>query len=483
MEEKNQETQEKITENIQEMPNIDSAIPRKMLERKTRKQLYEPVLRTIIYVGLVLIVSIVTYLITVRTMVGNSSDDALRGINALEQAVDKNAYYLGADGYFDKEKMVTAALKAYIDASNDPYAEYMTADEFAAFVSSNAGNSEGIGITVAACNVVIDGQKRGALQIVAVNENTPAAAAGLLTGEYIVSAFDAEADEWVTLPTTDTAGFTVAYYTVVNLIRQGEIGTSVQMTVLAQGGETAADIRELSVVREKVETKSVYWKISDADTSVGIVRLTEFNLNTPEQFKKAMNALTNKGITSFVLDLRGNPGGDLLSVKAIATYFLSAGNVIVTKVNRDGKDMTPYVAEAKKYTGSYAPCSVEKDEVGMYASYHFAVLVDNGTGSAAEILTSVFRDYQLGAVIGTTTYGKGIVQTYYSLAEYGFNGYVKLTSYGYLPASGISYHGIGIAPMDEYYVELSAEAKQYNVFLRPEAIDNQVQAAISYLKK
>ena len=357
-----------------------------------------------------------------------------------------------------------------------PEPEFLTAADYAEYMKSNAGESEGIGVMVSAANVTANGKKTGALQIVAVTENSPAEEADLRPGDYIVETLDETTGKWFSLPVTSSASFVSDYYTMLDMVK-GAPDSQTHLHILRPSGGGFLDFPDVAVTRKAIDAKSVYWQISTTDPSVGIIRLTEFNLNTPLQFKDGMDVMISRGIEKFVIDLRGNPGGDLLSVKAVASFFLKNGDDIVTKVDRNGKVLTPYHAEVKSYTGAYTPCTMTKEDLGRYRGYDYVVLVDNNTASAAEILTSVFRDYELAPIVGTTTYGKGIVQTFYSLADYGYNGYVKLTSYAYLPPKGECYHGIGIDPSEGLEVEL----RQYNIFLRPEDADNQLQKGLEIL--
>ena len=129
---------------------------------------------------------------------------------------------------------------------------------------------------------------------------------------------------------------------------------------------------------------------------------------------------------------------------------------------------------------SYAGCDITRKDIGKYKDLKFAVITNGNTASAAELFTATVRDYDLGPIVGETTYGKGCMQSIFSLSYYGFDGGLKLTTKMYFPASGEGYHGIGITP--DVPVELSEEAKQYNIYVLPEQLDNQLQTAIDQLK-
>ena len=117
----------------------------------------------------------------------------------------------------------------------------------------------------------------------------------------------------------------------------------------------------------------------------------------------------------------------------------------------------------------------------MFADLNMVVLCNNNTASAAEVFTASLRDHKNVTIIGKTTYGKGIMQRYFSLADESagaFDGYIKMTTHAYVTACGVTYHEIGIAPTEGYDIELSEEAQQYHFYLLPESVDNQLQKAI-----
>ena len=117
----------------------------------------------------------------------------------------------------------------------------------------------------------------------------------------------------------------------------------------------------------------------------------------------------------------------------------------------------------------------------MYAKLDMVVLCNENTASTAEVFTATLRDYGLAETVGVTTFGKGIMQSFIALSDYGnFTGYVKMTTYAYVTKCGVTYHDIGITPTET--VELSEQAKEYHFYVLPQAVDNQLQAAIARLR-
>ena len=137
--------------------------------------------------------------------------------------------------------------------------------------------------------------------------------------------------------------------------------------------------------------------------------------------------------------------------------------------------------EVISYAGNYKDCSIEKSDIGKYRDLKFAVLTNGSTASAAELFTSVLKDYGLSITVGTTTYGKGTMQSTFSLASYGYGGALKLTTKYYYPPISESYDGVGIEP--DVSVELDDALEGKNIYTIKDAEDNQIQAAIEELYK
>ncbi|MBE6702837.1 MAG: PDZ domain-containing protein [Ruminococcaceae bacterium] len=348
-------------------------------------------------------------------------------------------------------------LKAYAAATGDRYATYYTEEEYQELLAENSGTIVGIGITT------MEDAEYHDILVVDVLPNSPAMEAGLLPGDRIISIGDGDNQKQVA---------EVGYSLAVGLLR-GEAGSTAVFSVVRNGAELA-----FSVVRAEVTLRSVSGRVCETDHTVGYVRITGFDTVTPRQFKEVMNDLIGKGCDHFVFDVRSNPGGDLKSINAILSYFLQNGETILSTVKKDGST-TVYKVAAASYTGDYADCSVSAEEIGMYRGYPMAVLTNGYTASAAELFTAVLKDYGLATVVGETTYGKGILQGVYGLAQWGFQGAIKLTTGYYNPPSGVNYDGVGIKPHAQ--VSLSEAALSKNLYLLSESEDDQLKTAINYI--
>ena len=373
------------------------------------------------------------------------------------------------EGY-DEGKMAEAILDAYVVATGDLYAEYLNAEEYVAFFEERSGEFVGIGVSIVNNEIVIDGNTYKVMEIISVFKGSPAIENGVTVGDYIMYV---EHEDEMTL--VDTIGYTKALDSML-----GETDSLAKFVVYRPTGSDYEEI-EFSIPRRRVESESVTYKVSETDKNVGIISITGFDLTTPTQFKEAVNKLRDvHKVKYFVFDLRNNPGGSLDSIETVLTYFLNAGDEIVSTEYADGsKDSS--IARAKRYESKYSGYDVAQSEIGMYKDLDFIVLTNGNTASAAELFTATMRDYGLARIVGKTTYGKGCMQTLYPLDSMGIEGGLKLTVAMYYSASKTVYHGTGIVP--DYEIDLSDEAKKINFFILPEEKDAQLQKAIELLTK
>lgn len=355
----------------------------------------------------------------------------------------------------DGQALLDEMLKAYAEATGDKYAAYYTDEELAELMSDMNGESAGIGISVT------EDAETGNILVVQVFPGSPAEAAGVCAGDLIVRIGTIETGENVS-----DLGYDVAYPKLI-----GEIGTRADFVVSRNGA-----LVEFSIVRAKFTAVSVTSSVSQKSPNVGVVSITQFDANTPAQFKTEMNALITAGCDRFVFDVRNNPGGEQKSVMAVLSYFLQEGDTIMSVVSKDGST-TYYYAEETSYDGDFASCNVQKDEIGMYRDYPIVVLTNGYTASAGELFTAGLADYDLATVVGTNTYGKGVIQSIISLEQWGYEGGVKLTVGYYAPPSGENYDGKGILP--DVVVELDEAVKGKNLLLLTEQEDNQLSCAIA----
>lgn len=374
----------------------------------------------------------------------------------------------------DEEALITGVLKGYVAATGDVYAEYFTAEELADQNASNNGEMCGIGVSVVNGILNLNGVDYQVITIANVYPDSPAEAAGVLPGDHIM--YIGKGEDKITV---HSVGYTQALDRL-----KGEEGTECAFTVLRRpaGSEEGVPYEEveISAIRQKFTTRSVVFRHYGEDKTVGVIRITGFDNTTRDQFVEAVETLKAEGCQSYVLDLRGNPGGLLSSVEDVLVFFLQEDDVIITTKNASGKEMSDSVTLNKAGKLMCGTGQLTVEDIGKYRDLKISVLVNEYSASAAELFTSNIRDYELGKIVGTKTYGKGCGQTTYSLAKYGLDGGLKLTTFYYSSPKGDYYDGVGITP--HVQVELSEEAQKYNINLLPDELDNQLAAAVASMK-
>ena len=226
------------------------------------------------------------------------------------------------------------------------------------------------------------------------------------------------------------------------------------------------------------------YRVSDLSVNgqkAGVIKITGFDLTTPDMFEKAMDELIAAGCGYFVFDVRYNPGGDLASITAVLSFFLRKGDTVIRTVDRSGSEEKTTVAPVT-LTGNYEGCSVSAEDIGKYreaALGHSAVLANGSTASAADLFTSSLKDSGISLIVGEKTFGKGSMQSVFNLAFYGFPGGLKFTTKMYFPPLSEGYDGIGIEP--DLTVEPSEYMKSKNIFDIADKDDVQLTAAIDRL--
>lgn len=399
------------------------------------------------------------------------SDFNVAELDVLAALFERYSYYAGK---VSEKELLTAVLKAYAEATGDRYAEYYTKEEYDALTAENMGDHVGIGVNVIQTEAEINGRSYSVFQVIAVYQNGPAANSGLQVGDLIY----AVKSEDVLLTIDEIGGFSKAIALV-----KGEEGTVAELSVFRENAE-GYEVIPFAIVRDSFESISVTHRLIENDPTSAVIHISNFDLTTPHQLKTAVLELKSAGVSHFVLDVRNNPGGDLQSIKAVLTYFLQPGDMILSAIDRTGKTVTTYKAEPMLFLNEYVSCNVSAEEIGMFADLDMVVLCNENTASAAEVFTATVRDYGLAPIVGVKTFGKGIMQSFLPLSRMGdYTGYVKMTTYAYVTKCGVTYHEIGISPSEGCLVELSEEAKQYNFYLLPQGADNQLQAALAQFFK
>ena len=364
------------------------------------------------------------------------------------------------DRYFlfeeDPEAVEDGIYTGLMYGLGDPYSVYYNEENYASLLEDTSGEYCGIGA------MVQQDLTTGIMTVVKVFEGSPALEAGMLPGDVIY-----EVDgENVTGRELDL---------VVNENIRGEEGTQVTVTVLR--GETAEEV-ELTMERRQVEVTTVESQMLDEKT--GYIYVMQFEMVTGGQFKEAVDRLEDQGMEQLIVDLRGNPGGVLDAAVEMLAYILPEDRMdgmLIYTADKDGKGDRYFCRDGKivmESDSGYVTAGYPMED-GHQLDLPLAVLVNGSSASAAEVFTGAVMDYDAGIVVGTQTFGKGIVQ---SLVPLGDGTAVKLTTAHYYTPSGFDLHGEGLTP--DVIVDLDEELKTQAVVELDE--DNQVQAAIEALE-
>lgn len=332
----------------------------------------------------------------------------------------------------DNKKMLDGMLYGMTAALGDPYTTYLDKERFKKVMEDTDGSYVGIGVSV------LQDPDDGFLQIMQVFEGSPAEAAGL------------QGQDKITMVNEESmAGLESAE--VIKKIK-GPANTKVNIKVYRASEKKSLTIE---VKRDKIVMDTVKSKMME--DKIGYIQITGFDGVTKEQFLEEYRQLVKEGMNGLVVDLRNNPGGRLDIVNDILDEFLPQG--IIT-----------YTIDAQGVRTEY------KTKDNKYFNKPLAVLVNGNSASASEIFSGAVKDYGVGSIVGTTTFGKGKVQTIYPLRD---GSALKLTISKYYTPNGDYIHGTGIEP--NVKVELPEEYKYRTVI--PEEVDQQLDAARELIEK
>lgn len=332
-------------------------------------------------------------------------------LNAIDSVLE--SFYFGD---VDDESAKDNIYKAYLSSYGDKYTMYYTADEYKALKESTNGKFYGIG---AVCQL----SGEGGVLLVDVYDNGAGYQAGLRSGDRVVN--------------VDGRDITDMELSSAVALIKGDKGTSVTLEVI-RGTERLT----FSAVRDAVEAKTVSYTL--LDNNIGYLSISQFEEVTTKQFKAAVEDLQSQGMKGLVIDIRNNPGGLLDTVVGMLKYMLPDGLIVYTEDKQGNR---------KEYKGQ------DNDEFNL----PLAVIVNGNSASASEIFAGAIQDYGKGTIIGTQTYGKGIVQTVKPLTD---GSAIKFTIAKYFTPKGQDIHGKGVTP--DMVVEYDTDAD----------VDTQLDAAI-----
>lgn len=346
-------------------------------------------------------------------------------IRQIEKTLD--TYYVED---YDKELAEELMYTGLAAGVGDPYTYYLSADSLAEQMEKNSGHFVGIGVEIYAGD-------DGYIVVSSVTPGGPAEAAGILAEDKITE--------------VDGESITGKIAADVSALVKGEAGTDVTLTIFR---ESTGEVLEKTVTRQDIQVKTVSWRMMD--DNIGYIAITNFRENTYSQFKEALDMLEAEGMEKLVLDLRNNTGGLVKSAHEIGEELLPEGIMVYT-MDKDGNREDTLCDD-------------------VYNDVPLVVLVNGNSASAAEILAGAIQDTGRGQLIGTTTFGKGLVQRLFTLPD---GSGLNVTIQKYYTPNGTSIHGVGITP--DYEVELPEEyAQQTNI---PAEADTQLQKAVEVLSE
>ena len=338
-----------------------------------------------------------------------------------------NAYYLDE---IDGQKVEDTMYTGMVAGLEDPYSVYYSKEELESMEESISGAYSGIGATLT------QDPDTGELSVVSCFDGTPAQEAGLQPGDVI----------------TGWNGNSVEGMELSELVSKIKTDPEEQLTLEI---ERDGEILEVELTRREVQIPTVEYEM--LDDQIGYIRLVEFDEVTADQFKEALEDLENQNMKKLIIDVRNNPGGVLQVVCDMLDQLLPEGLIVYTEDKNGNR---------KEYTS---------DEEHQFTK-PLAVLANENSASASEIFAGAIQDYGIGTIVGTTTFGKGIVQRTFYLSD---GTGVKLTVAKYYTPKGHDIHKKGITPDVE--IELDEELKNQSSISHEE--DNQLQKAIEVLQE
>lgn len=398
-------------------------------------------IKTYKIIMLVVLVAFITFIITsigiygyltngglIEATIGSSSNttnEISKNLQNYKKLIDK--YYLGE---VDENKLEEGAIKGYIEGLDDPYTEYISKEDMQEYMEDTMGNFVGIGI------YMVKDQDANKVKVLATIKDSPAEKAGILAGDLIVS--------------VDGVQYTADEMSTASSKIKGEIGSTVKIEIL-RNNETM----NFEVKRENIKVNPVESKV--LSNNIGYIGFSSFDEETSDEFKSKYEELQKHGIKSLIIDLRNNGGGIVDEALKIADYILDKDSVILYEVDKNQNE------------------KVKKSEENPIINVPIIVLTNGNTASSSEILAGALKDLGKAKIVGTKTYGKGVIQQILKLQD---GSGLKITTEKYLTPNKTEINKVGIEPDEK--VELPDNLK--NVLEIKESEDTQLQKAIEMLK-
>lgn len=400
------------------------------MEKEKKFKIYKIVMLVVLSVFITFMItsiSLYTYFTNnpVSVSAKSNNKDISNKLNKYREIIDK--YYLGE---VDESKLEEGAIKGYIEGLDDPYTEYISKEDMDSYMDDTMGNFVGIGI------YMIKNTKYDKIQVLSTIKGSPAEKAGIQSGDFIISVdgIEYKADDMTT---------------VSNKIK-GEEGTKVTVELL-RGTENI----KYELTRSKVKVNQVEGKVLSND--IGYIKFTSFDETTAEDFKKQYQELAKKNIKSLIIDLRNNGGGIVDQALEIADYIADKDSVLLYEVDKNSKE------------------TVRKAKTDPIINMPIVILTNENTASASEILAGALKDLGKAKTVGTTTYGKGVIQQILKLND---GSGLKITIEEYQTPNKNKINKVGIEPDEKVELPDSVES----IFTIKESEDTQLQKAIDMLK-
>ena len=404
-----------------------------VMQKKVKSKTYKVIM-------LMILVAFITFIVTFIGMykyftedgfgkqlvsTSNTNSELTTELNKYRKIIDK--YFLGE---VDEEKLKESAIKGYIEGLDDPYTEYISKEDMEDYMADATGNFVGIGI------YMVQDTETNKIMVLAPIKGSPAEEAGIQPGDYIIAVDDVE--------------YTGEEMTTASNKIKGEEGTTVKIKIL-RGTET----KEYELKRENIKVNPVEGKVVEGN--IGYIQFSSFDEGTSEDFKAKFEELQKQGIKSLIIDLRNNGGGIVDEALEIADFILEKDDVILYEVDKNGNE------------------EIEKSENDPIINMPVILLTNENTASSSEILAGAVKDHNKAKIVGTKTYGKGVIQQVLTLPD---GSGLKITSEEYLTPNKTKINKVGIEPDEK--VELPDTVE--NVLTVEEKDDTQLQKAIEMAK-
>ena len=365
---------------------------------------------------------------TISSLFGGSSnnDKLTKSLKEIKSILKK--YYLND---IDEDKAVDGALEGYVASLGDQYTEYIPKDEMEEYTQNLMGNYVGIGIYMA------KNTQDNTIVVISPIKYSPAEEAGILPGDIIKKIDGTEYNG----DSMDAAANNI----------KGVEGSTVKLEI--QRGQ---EIKTFEITRKKITTNPVV--AEKLDNNIGYLEVSSFDEDTAENFKAKYEELKSQGITSLIIDLRNNGGGLVEEALKIADYIVPKDKELLVTVDKDGKE------------------KVEKSKEDVLIDMPIVLLVNKNSASSSEILAGALKDLNEATIVGTTTYGKGVIQQLVTLRD---GSGLKFTVEEYYTPNRTKINGVGIEPNEKVDLPESVE----NPLSVERKDDTQLQKAIEILNK